>query len=63
MGFTKRGCCRVVAKGTTSASSGDWRLLLPMYGYYLFLFLNAGLIQHKQNIKGGSMVFVDDYTA
>jgi len=34
-----------------------------MYGYDLFLFFNAGLIQHKLNIKGGLMAFVDDYTA
>jgi hypothetical protein len=61
--YKERLLQRVVAKGTTSASSVDWRLLLPMYGYDLFLFFNVGLIQHKLNIEGGSMAFVDDYTA
>lgn len=29
----------------------------------LFLFFNADLVQHKLDTKGGSMAFVDDYTA
>jgi hypothetical protein len=29
----------------------------------LFLFFNADLVQHKINTKGGSMAFVDDYSA
>jgi hypothetical protein len=29
----------------------------------LFLFFNADLVQHKLNTTGGSMAFVDDYTA
>jgi Reverse transcriptase (RNA-dependent DNA polymerase) len=29
----------------------------------LFLFFNADLVQHKIDTKGGSMAFVDDYTA
>ena len=34
-------------------------LLLPI----LFLFFNADLVQHKINSKGGSVTFIDDYTA
>jgi hypothetical protein len=29
----------------------------------LFLFFNTDLVQHKLDTKGGSMGFVDDYTA
>jgi hypothetical protein len=29
----------------------------------LFLFLNADLVQHKIDVNGGSVAFVDDYTA
>jgi hypothetical protein len=29
----------------------------------LFLFFNADLIQHKLDANGGSMAFVDDYSA
>ena len=29
----------------------------------LFLFLNADLVQHKINTKGGAIAFVDDYSA
>ena len=29
----------------------------------LFLFFNADLVQHKLDTKGGSMAFVDAYTA
>jgi hypothetical protein len=29
----------------------------------LFLFFNADLVQHKIDANGGSIAFVDDYTA
>lgn len=43
----------------TQAGLPQGSLLSPI----LFLFFNADLVQHKINANGGSIAFVDDYTA
>ena len=57
---------RILVNGYTSKQE-----MLPQAGLpqrsplspVLFLFFNVDLVQHKINSKGGSVVFVDDYTA
>ena len=64
--FCSRRTATILVNGYTSKKQDLPQAGLPQgspLSPILFLFFNADLVQHKLNTKGGSMAFVDDYTA
>jgi hypothetical protein len=64
--FCSRRTATILVNGYTSEKQDLPQAGLPQgspLSPILFLFFNADLVQHKLNTKGGSMAFVDDYTA
>ena len=64
--FCSKRTATILVNGHTSEKQQLSQAGLPQgspLSPILFLFFNADLVQHKLNSKGGSMAFVDDYTA
>jgi hypothetical protein len=64
--FCSRRTATIVVNGYTSEQRELPQAGLPQgspLSPILFLFFNADLVQHKINVEGGSMAFMDDYTA
>ena len=64
--FRSERTATILVNGHTSGQQKLLRAGLPQgspLSPILFLFFNADLVQHRLNSNGGSMAFVDDYSA
>ncbi|KAL3713548.1 hypothetical protein TMatcc_002251 [Talaromyces marneffei ATCC 18224] len=64
--FCSRRTATIVVNGLTSEQKELFQAGLPQgspLSPILFLFFNADLVQHRISAAGGSIAFVDDYTA
>jgi len=64
--FCSRRTATIMVNGFTSQRQDLPQAGLPQgspLSPILFLFFNADLVQHKIDVNGGSVAFVDDYTA